>query len=374
MSNRYFAVCIAILVFTGWYLLQTDIEEYSPPEVTSEIATAPEPSVAEIEEAPSDPIDEQAEASDEQAEAFQEEAGQSSMASASGIVKRDTDLTSPTAEASSETVVQKDATSKANLSQETGEFAENLCREIGNKLGSVDISDCLAQELRATKGKSAEGRDLAVKNYPPTDTREPLGKVLVIGGIHGDEFSSVSVVFKWMEILNIHHSGLFDWRFIPASNPDGLLQSESQRQNANGVDLNRNFPTADWDENAIDYWINKTDKRPRRYPGETANSEPETQWLVAQIEDFKPDVIISMHAPYHLVDYDGPPGAPNQLGSLYLRQLGVYPGSLGNYAGVDLKLPIVTVELASAGIMPSKEEISDMWDDLVGWLRTKLRE
>ena len=148
MSNRYFAVCIAILVFTGWYLLQTDIEEYSPPEVTSEIATAPEPSVAEIEEAPSDPID-------EQAEAFQEEAGQSSMASASGIVERDTDLTSPTAEASSETVVQKDATSKANLSQETGEFAENLCREIGNKLGSVDISDCLAQELRATKGKSA---------------------------------------------------------------------------------------------------------------------------------------------------------------------------------------------------------------------------
>ena len=253
-----------------------------------------------------------------------------------------------------------------------GKTPTDLCRELGEKLGSVDESDCLAQNLIATYGKSVEGRDLAVKNYLPKGSREPLGKILVIGGIHGDEFSSVSVVFRWMEILDIHHSGLFNWRFIPAANPDGLLQTRSQRQNANGVDLNRNFPTTDWNQNAKNYWINKAGKQPRRYPGESANSEPETQWLVSQINDFKPDVIISMHAPYHLVDYDGPPSAPNQLGSLYLRQLGVFPGSLGNYAGVDLNIPIVTVELASAGSMPSQKEISDMWDDLVSWLRTKL--
>ena len=63
-----------------------------------------------------------------------------------------------------------------------------------------------------------------------------------------------------------------------------------------------------------------------------------------------------MHAPYHLVDYDGPPTAPDKLGSLYLRDLGVFPGSLGNYAGLDLEVPIVTVELDSAGIMPSSTE------------------
>ena len=74
------------------------------------------------------------------------------------------------------------------------------------------------------------------------DEDRPLGRILVIGGIHGDEYSSVSVVFKWMDILNIHHSGLFHWHFIPLSNPDGLLQPSSQRQNARGVDLNRNFP------------------------------------------------------------------------------------------------------------------------------------
>ncbi len=181
-------------------------------------------------------------------------------------------------------------------------------------------------------------------------------------------------MFKWMDILDQHHSGLFHWRFIPSSNPDGLLREQSQRQNANGVDLNRNFPTKDWPDEAITYWQQETGGNVRRYPGRSASSEPETQWLVDQIDEFRPDIIVSMHAPYHLVDYDGPPKAPKQLGGLYLRRLGVFPGSLGNYAGVDLGLPIVTVELASAGIMPKKQEISQMWDDLVGWLRGKAAE
>ena len=79
-----------------------------------------------------------------------------------------------------------------------------------------------------------------------------------------------------------------------------------------------------------------------------------------------------MHAPYHLVDYDGPRTAPNKLGSLYLRDLGVFPGSLGNYAGLDLEVPIVTVELNSAGIMPSRQDINTIWSDLVRWLRDQL--
>lgn len=263
---------------------------------------------------------------------------------------------------------------QTRATEETGYSIEDLCREIGNKLGSVDKADCDRQELQATEGTSVEGRTLAIRDYLPIENRAPLGRVLVIGGIHGDEFSSVSVVFKWMDILDEHHSGLFHWRFVPASNPDGLLSKNSQRQNANGVDLNRNFPTADWTALAQKHWTDRAFKHPRRYPGESPNSEPETRWIVDQIDAFKPDVILSMHAPYHLVDYDGPPSAPNQLGSLYLRKLGVFPGSLGNYAGVDLNLPIVTVELASAGSMPSSREISDMWTDLVAWLRTKLSE
>ena len=246
-----------------------------------------------------------------------------------------------------------------------------LCEELGSKLGSVSIDDCLQQQL-IHSNLSVEGRSLAYRDFPPLAGKSPLGRVLVIGGIHGDEYSSVSILFKWMQILDVQHAGLFHWRFIPTMNPDGLLRKKSQRQNHNGVDLNRNFPTADWEEYAVAHWRSKTHSNPRRYPGPAPASEPETQWLVDQIAAFKPDVIISMHAPYHLVDYDGPLTAPNKLGGLYLRDLGVFPGSMGNYAGLDLDLPIVTVELKSAGIMPSRQEVDTIWSDLVRWLRGQL--
>jgi hypothetical protein len=92
------------------------------------------------------------------------------------------------------------------------------------------------------------------------------------------------------------------------------------------------------------------------------------QWVVQQIEEFQPDVIVSVHAPYHLLDFDGPAEAPARIGELYLHQLGVYPGSLGNFAGLNRQIPVVTLELPSAGIMPPAEQIDLMWKDLVAWL------
>ena len=159
---------------------------------------------------------------------------------------------------------------------------------------------------------------------------------------------------------------------IPCLNPDGLLQGKTKRQNANGVDLNRNFPSKNWNELAMKYWEERTYKNPRRFPGNQALSEAETIWFDKVIHEFKPDVIIAVHAPHRLVDYDGPLRAPKQLGGLQLRLLGTYPGSLGNYAGVDLGIPVVTVELPSAGIMPSSKEISRMWVDIVRCLRREI--
>lgn len=250
----------------------------------------------------------------------------------------------------------------------------SLCQEIGSTLGSVSITDCDQQILLDSGARSVEDRPLAYKIYPPLlDKKQPLGKVLLMGGIHGDEYAAISIMFKWMTTLNKHHSGLFHWQVIPLLNPDGLLnEPRATRQNAAGVDLNRNFPSADWDELALDYWVNRTYKNPRRFPGNKAMSEPETQWFVDVIDEFEPDVIIAVHAPHRLVDYDGPRNAPRKLGALKLRQLGTYPGSLGNYAGVDLNIPVVTVELASAGTMPSHGEISRMWVDLVRWLSREI--
>ncbi len=254
------------------------------------------------------------------------------------------------------------------------QLVEHECKRIGGKLGSVDVKDCLDLNLVATKGRSVKGAPILLKEYPPLPSRSPLGRVLLIGGIHGDEYSSVSIIFKWMRILDEHHSGLFHWNIIPLLNPDGLLRKKSQRMNENDVDLNRNFPMEDWENTALKYWHDKTDKNPRRYPGNEALSEPESSWLVEYINDFNPDVIVAVHAPHGIVDYDGPRNGPYKLGRLYLNLLGTYPGSLGNYAGIQREIPVVTIELPYAGIMPTRNEISSIWRDMVKWLSENITE
>lgn len=250
---------------------------------------------------------------------------------------------------------------------------DEVCKKIAKKLGSVRLSDCKDRGMETTGGYSVGNLPIIVKEYGPIGDRKPKAKVLLIGGIHGDEYSSVSLVFKWMKILDRHHSGLFHWKMVPVMNPDGLLQKKSQRMNKNGVDLNRNFPTPNWEAESHKYWI-KTSRNPRRYPGSAPLSEPESQWLANYIAEFKPDVIVSIHAPFGILDFDGPRAAPKRFGPLQLNLLGTYPGSLGNYAGINKQIPVVTIELPYAGIMPKKKEIDHIWMDLVQWLKTNSSE
>ena len=247
---------------------------------------------------------------------------------------------------------------------------DKLCAQIGDKLGSVETKDCLDQLFRFGGGYSVNGRPLVFKDYIPAGGEDREFRVLLMGGVHGDEYSSISIIFKRLALFSQDAlEGEFHWRFAPLVNPDGLLDgNQAVRQNANGVDLNRNFPSEDWNATAVAYWQESTGSNPRRFPGHSAASEPEVKWIVDQIVEFRPNVIVSVHAPYHLLDFDGPSEAPRNIGELYLHQLGVYPGSLGNYAGLNKSIPVVTLELPSAGIMPKPEQIALMWQDLVAWL------
>ncbi len=249
----------------------------------------------------------------------------------------------------------------------------DVCRMVSKKLASVSLSDCVERRLLSSGARSVNNLPILLKEYFPIAGKPSKGRVLVMGGIHGDEYSSVSIMFKWMKILDKYHSGLFHWKIVPLLNPDGLLQRKSQRMNANGVDLNRNFPTPNWAKESVHYWVKRTRRNPRRYPGPRPLSEPETAWLSRQIDDFKPDAIVSVHAPHGIIDFDGPPRPPKRFGQLYLRLLGTYPGSLGNYAGVHKKLPVITIELPHAGIMPSKRETGRIWVDLVRWLKKNVQ-
>ncbi len=248
---------------------------------------------------------------------------------------------------------------------------DQACQRISNKLASVDMEECQAAQLGKTGHYSVEGFPLLLREYPPLGNRQPKGKVLLVGGTHGDELSSISVVFKWMQTLNQHHSGLFHWRINPLMNPDGALKRKHTRTNARGIDLNRNFLTPDLSRgSALDYWKTRGYQNKRRFPGTRPLSEPETMWLHREIADFQPDVIIAVHAPYSLVDFDAPDrnNAPKRIGYLRRNLMGTYPGSLGNYAGVHLGIPVITLELPHAGIMPGKDDIRYLWVDLVRWL------
>jgi hypothetical protein len=248
---------------------------------------------------------------------------------------------------------------------------QSICQRISDKLASVGNRECTSLNMQPSGHRSVGGTPLLIKEYPPLGQRQPQARILLVGGTHGDELASISIVFKWMHTLEKHHSGLFHWRVNPLMNPDGALQKKHSRTNANGVDLNRNFASPNGGlKAALEYWRDKTKRNKRRYPGPYPLSEPETIWLHQEIEEFKPDVVIAVHAPYSLVDYDAPDrnNAPRQIGHLYKNLMGTYPGSLGNFAGIHLGVPVVTLELPHAGIMPSKRQISRLWTDLVRWL------
>lgn len=262
--------------------------------------------------------------------------------------------------------------SKDNQSSQT--LLNKSCQRISKRLASVSMALCETAELKLSGCESVSGFPLLISEFAPIAAREPRGRILVIGGTHGDELTSVSMVFRWIANLKKFHSGLFHWHMVPMMNPDGVLNSSATRTNQNGVDLNRNMPSDDWEVKALKYWKEVVGSKPRRYPGESSASEPETQWLIDEINTFKPDAIISVHAPYGVVDFDSLVlnSAPKSLGKIHLNLLGTYPGSLGNYAGINRNIPVITLELPHSWVMPSQAESAKIWEDIVRWLRDNI--
>jgi murein peptide amidase A len=250
--------------------------------------------------------------------------------------------------------------------------APGACDQFVGKLPNVSKALCEATRLQESGARSVHGVPLYQRDVGAMDGRL---RVLVIGGIHGDELSSSSVAMHWIKLAADEHVDMpqaVHWRFVPVVNPDGVLARPPRRMNASGVDLNRNFPTPRWEQDAPVYWQQRTGKDPRRYPGPKPLSEPETRFLHEQVEKFKPHLIVSIHAPYGVLDFDGPSVPPSRLGRLYLDQVGIFPGSLGNYGGVHKGVPVVTIELPNSQRTPLDAEMRQMWIDLLRWTAAKV--
>lgn len=176
---------------------------------------------------------------------------------------------------------------------------------------------------------------MSVKSRPLWGVGSPDTKVLFLGTFHGDESIAAMMLWYWLS-----EKGNTQAMCVPVVNPDGLL--EKQRGNANGVDLNRNWPTQNWEPTA---------SRPSFNPGPKAASEPETRAIQALIEKMAPRLIVTLHAPYKIINYDGPAEAvaaamSKASGWLVKKDIGYpTPGSFGTWAGVERNIPTVTLEL-----------------------------
>lgn len=188
-------------------------------------------------------------------------------------------------------------------------------------------------------------------------------RILVFSLIHGDEAGAGSLVRYWMERL-AEIEPRNDWRIVPVLNPDGF--GAKTRVNANKVDLNRNFPTQDWSDQAEKYWKISTGSNPRRFPGQTAGGEPEVQCAMKHIQDFKPEFVVSIHTPLGVLDFDGPRVKPPTFGYLPWKSLGNFPGSLGRFLWAERQVPTLTTELKPT--MPSTFDTFDKLQDVLGEL------
>ncbi len=171
---------------------------------------------------------------------------------------------------------------------------------------------------RVILGRSVRGRAIVARVLGP-DTAPR--KLLVVGCLHGNECAGVAIVSAVAR--RPVPAGVQLW-LVAEMNPDGA--AADTRQNAHGIDLNRNFPYR-W-QRIID---------PTYDSGPRAGSEPETRVAMGLIRRIRPAVTIWYHQHMDLVD---PTGGDFGVGRRYAqlaRHAGDVPGVPPRHGGRMVK-------------------------------------
>ena len=165
--------------------------------------------------------------------------------------------------------------------QTHGDMSRRSMRVYRRKLSRRPCPDADARAASIVVGRSVRGRPIRAVRL---GNRSSERKALVVGTMHGNEPAGLAVV---RALRRRDRIGDVDLWVIPTINPDGLRAG--LRQNARGVDLNRNFPRR---------WRRDGSRWSPFYSGPRPFSEPESRAIRRLTKRLRPDVSIWYHQPW----------------------------------------------------------------------------
>jgi murein peptide amidase A len=182
---------------------------------------------------------------------------------------------------------------------------------------------------------------------------------LITATQHGEEASTGLLARRLLERVRGDETR---WAVVPVLNPDALLNGT--RQNANGVDLNRNFPASSWGPEPSPTYPPgiapelrvSANRRNMSSPGAFAGSEPETQAQMALVERLRPGLVIDLHSPLELILVRG--AAPADVVEALAAAAGLKvesdldspcPGAFDDWL-TELGVPALVYEVEHAGL------------------------
>lgn len=151
---------------------------------------------------------------------------------------------------------------------------------------------------REVYGESVNG--VPLESWWPAATVTPTR--VVFASIHGEESDTLQLAHTLLRTIRAEDACAV---VVPVANPDGVLAGT--RQNARGVDLNRNFPCSTWREGTSPTFWPTTMTRTNEFrtqwshTGASPGSEPEVAHLTALIERVSPSLVIDIHQPLECI-------------------------------------------------------------------------
>ncbi len=217
-------------------------------------------------------------------------------------------------------------------------------------------------------GMSVQGRPITAYQFGGGGNM-----VLYVAAMHGNESNTAGLLEKWIDTLDASPGSIPAGRtivVIPRINPDGV--AADTRENASRIDLNRNFPTNDWQTQVTEPWSNG---KLTNEGGPSPLSEPESQAIASYIQAQHPRLVLTYHSHAGIVEPNDA-GDSDQLGALYGAKTGykVTPayalgttfdysttGAMEDWMRDKLGWPALLVELWTSSSVEYYTNLPAMW-------------